>query len=247
MEPYDGRERRSRGTSPWVWIGCSCAAIVILAMAGIAGMTWTVYKSARRMEEASKDPETAATQVREVLPYDELPAGYHPVGTFSIPFLMDMVILGDRKPAGGGSGPDPGDSIEKRGLLYMSIRNTRGNKSEMRRYLRGEAPEPGKDSRWRSNVSFDAQDLIRRGTVRVNGREILYAAHRGEIDQEGRDIEGLVTLFMPECLGDDQLRFGLWFGPDPDPAKPVSEVDFTGTTADPEMLRQFAGHFRFCG
>ena len=246
MEPYDGRPRKSSSTSPWVWIGCGCAAIVVLAMAGIAGMTWTVYTSARRMEEASRNPETAAAQFREVLPYDELPAGYYPVGTFSIPFLMDMAILGDRKPvAGEEAGPEK--HIEERGLLYMSIRNLQGNKEEMRRYLRGEAPEPGKESNWRSNVNFDAEELIRRGTLRVNGREILYAAHRGQVNQEGRDMEGLVTMFMPECPGDGRLRFGLWFGPDPQPAKPIAEVDFTGTTADPEKLEEFAGHFRFCG
>jgi hypothetical protein len=246
MEPYDGRERRSRGTSPWVWIGCSCAAIVILAMAGIAGMTWTVYKGAKRMEEDSKNPETAAAHVREILPYDKLPAGYYPVGTFSIPFLMDMAILGDRKPVEVEEA-SPEGNIEERGLLYMSIRNLQGNKDDMRRYLRGEAPEPGKESNWRSSVNFDAEELIRRGTVQVNGREILYAAHRGEVNQEGRDVEGLVTMFMPECPGDTRLRFGLWFGPDPEPAKPIAEVDFTGTTADPEKLKEFAGHFRFCG
>ena len=40
MEPYDGRPRKSSSTSPWVYVGCGCAAIVILAMAGIAGMSY---------------------------------------------------------------------------------------------------------------------------------------------------------------------------------------------------------------
>lgn len=246
MEPYDGRPRKSTSTSPWVYVGCGCAAIVILAMAGIAGMSWWGYKSVKRFEEASKNPDAAAAQIREVLPYDELPAGYYPVGSFSIPFLMDMVILGDRESVVGEEA-SPERNIEERGLLYMSIRNLQGNKDDMRRYLRGEAPEPGKESNWRSNVNFDAEELIRRGTIQVNGREVLYAAHRGEVNQEGKDVEGLVTMFMPECPGDDRLRFGLWFGPDPEPAKPVAEVDFTGTTADPEKLAEFAGYFRFCG
>ncbi|RPH56480.1 hypothetical protein EHM82_03260 [bacterium] len=246
MEPYDGRPRKLSSTSPWVYVGCGCAAIVILAMAGIAGMSWWGYKSVKRFEEASKNPDAAAAQIREVLPYDELPAGYYPVGSFSIPFLMDMVILGDRKPVEGQEA-SPERNIEERGLIYMSIRNLQGNKDDMRRYLRGEAPEPGKESNWRSNVNFDAEELIRRGTIQVNGREVLYAAHRGEVNQDGRDVEGLVTMFMPECPGDSRLRFGLWFGPDPEPAKPVAEVDFTGTTADPEKLAEFAGYFRFCG
>ena len=46
---------------------------------------------------------------------------------------------------------------------------------------------------------------------------------------------------------DSRLRVGIWFGPDPDPAKPASETDFTGTNADPEEIRKFAEHFRFCG
>ena len=54
-------------------------------------------------------------------------------------------------------------------------------------------------------------------------------------------------MVMPECPGDHRLRFGMWFGPDPAPEKPVAEADFTGTNADPAALQEFLGHFKLCG
>ena len=88
--------------------------------------------------------------------------------------------------------------------------------------------------------------VVRRGSVNAGGKEILYSTSRGEISRQGRDKEGLVTMVMPEC-GDKRFRFGLWFTPDPDPQKPVAEVDWAGTGADPAAIQQFLEHFKLCG
>lgn len=246
VDPTTGRERKS--TSPWTWLGCGCGAVVLLGILGIAGLTWVAYQSAEDMQEASKDPVARAAKIREVLPYRELPAGYYAVGTFSLPFLMDVAIFSDRNPdTGAGPSPDGAQDFEKRGFIYMNMRQFRDNKEKMRDFLEGKAPAP-KDSGWaESNVKFEPSEVIRRGTLDVEGRKILYAASRGEIEREGRDEDGLVTMLMPDCPSDGRLRFGLWFGPDPAPEKPVAEVDWAGTAADPRAIAEFAKHFQFCG
>jgi hypothetical protein len=246
VDPKTGRERKS--SSPWAWLGCGCGAIALLGILGLSGLTWVAYRSAKDMEESSKDPVARAAKVREVLPYKELPAGYHAVGTFSLPFLMDVAILSDREPEPGvAPGQDnAGEGFEQRGFIYMNLRQFRDNKEKMRAYIEGKAPAP-KDSGWaQSNVRFEASELIRRGTVDVSGRKILYAASRGEIEKEGRDTDGLVTMLMPDCPDDGRLRFGLWFGPDPAPGEPSDKLNLAGTNADPQAIRDFASHFRFC-
>jgi hypothetical protein len=97
------------------------------------------------------------------------------------------------------------------------------------------------------NVDVRTEENIRRGTVEVGGHTVLYAANRGDIRQRrGERKAGIVTMLMPQCPGVDAVRFGLWFTPDPSPEKPIAEVDWTRTAADPAAIQQFLGHFQVC-
>lgn len=149
-------------------------------------------------------------------------------------------------PEGGQDGQHPGMDFKERGFLYFSMRQLKDNDVKMRRFLKGEAPAP-EDSPWvQSNVEFDPSKVVRRGSVKAGGKEVLFSTSRGEISRQGRDKEGLVTMVMPEC-GDNRFRFALWFTPDPAPQKPVAEVDWAGTGADPAAIQQFLEHFKLCG
>ena len=53
-------------------------------------------------------------------------------------------------------------------------------------------------------------------------------------------------MIRVDCPQDDRLRMGLWFIPDPAPREKPEGAAFAGTPADPEAIRNFAGHFRFC-
>ncbi|MBW8876988.1 MAG: hypothetical protein JF614_18640 [Acidobacteria bacterium] len=242
----DGRPQK-KPTSPWVYVGCGCAALVLLGMLGFAGLGWWGYRTGKDYAEAMKDPVKRAEKVRAVLPYKELPAGYYPAFAFSAPMgLMEMAMFSDRAPGTGRVGREE-QGFDQRGFMYMSMRQVRDNKEKMARFLRGEAPRPD-DSGWaQSNVKFDPKEVVRRGTVNVGGTDVLYSAGRGDINSRGRrQTHGLVTMVMPQCPHDPRLRFGMWFGPDPDPEKPVAEANFSGTNADPAAIQEFLGHFQLC-
>lgn len=263
----DGRPQK-KSTSPWVYVGCGCGLAVVLAMLGLAGLTWWGVQTGKEMAETMTDPQKRADKVRSVLPYDTLPEGYYPGFAMSMPMgMMEMAVFTDHDPEAPDSTGDTSDmtsdmtsdssagndknepdlEFKERGFMYMNMFGMRGNKDKMERYLRGEAPRP-EDSGWsQSSVNFDAKENVRRGTITINGTEVLYSANRGEVNRkDGPDEDGLVTMVMPKC-GDKRLRFGMWFGPDPSPGTPVAEADFTGTNADPEAIQAFLGHFRLCG
>jgi hypothetical protein len=242
----DGRPQK-KPTSPWVWVGCGCGAVVLLAMAALAGLTWWGYRTGKEFTDSMTDPQKRAAKVQSVLPYKELPAGYYPAFAFSAPMgFMTMAMFSDRDP-GTGQGAGPNQSFEERGFLFFSMRHIRDNKEKMERYLRGETPRP-EDSGWaQSDVKFNAKEVVRRGSVNVGGTEVLFSAGRGEISRQGKaDKHGLVAMVMPRCPNDNRLRFGMWFGPDPAADKPAAETDFTGTNADPAAIQEFLGHFQLC-
>jgi hypothetical protein len=240
IDPTTGRPVK-KPTSPWVWIGCGCGAAVVLAMIAFGVLTWWGYNAAKNMEEGFKDPKKREENTKKVLPYEQLPPGYYPAGAISIPFLLDMAIFSDREL---GAGESPEGDLGEKGFMFFSMRQMGGNKEDMRRFLRGEKPEKAE---WRRNVNYEPGEVIRMGSLEVGGVPVLYHASRGGVSFGASSHgQGLVTMLMPECPGENRLRFGFWFTPDPTEGKPVSEADFTGTTADPEAMKDFLGYFTVC-
>ena len=238
----DADRPRSSQSSPWMWVGCGCGVLVALALAGITGLTWFGYKAGKRMEKAQKDPVAREQMTREILAYDKLPSGYYAAGSFSIPMLTNIALFSDRPPdPKGRDRHEMGDH----GFLFFSMHGWMAKEDELTRFLEGKGQRPG----WlkKSGAETDVGEILARGKVEAGGRELLYMATRGDVRTQGGTREGLVTWLTVDCPSDQRTRLGLWFTPDPAPGKPLQAADLAGTAADPEAIRAFAEHFRFCG
>ena len=235
------RPRSSSKSSPWIWVGCGCGILVALVMVAITGVTWFGYKAGKKMEQARKDPVAREQMTREILAYDELPTGYYATGAFSIPMLTDIAIFSDRPPEPGERDQEMGD----RGFLFLSMHGWMADEEELISFLQGKVEKPG----WlgSSGAETDIGEVLGRGKVESGGRDLYYMATRGDVNMQGSNREGLVTWLAVDCPADRRARLGLWFTPDPATGKPLQGADLAGTAVDPEAIRAFAEHFRFCG
>lgn len=240
----DPNRPAAQKTSPWTYIGCGCGLLVALILLAVVGLTFIGYRKGKEFEESFKDPVKREAKTRGILHYEQLPEGYYPMGAFSIPMMMDMAILSDEQPPPGVD-QRHGGGFKDHGFIYMVLRDWMGKRDELQAYMEGTGKRP--DWMKKSDVDLDTQEVIGRGTVKIDGRTALYVASRGEVQSRNhRRTKGLLTLLSIDCPDDKRLRLGIWFGPDPDAGKPVDSADLSGTNADPKAIQEFASHFHLC-
>lgn len=216
-----------------------------LLLFGLVAVTWLSYLQGRDFERGLKDPAYRDQRTRAVLHYKDLPAGYYPLGAFTVSFFLEMALLTDEDPGRGRVSQQ--HPFRQRGFLYMNARRLVERDRDVRRYLTGQGGKP--DWMERANVDLKEGELLRRGAIpagETGGAPLLYSASRAEMNVQGETIHGIATLFLVDCPAHDRTRLGLWFGPDPHPTVPAAADDLTGSPADPRALAAFAGHFRFC-
>lgn len=236
----------------WHYVGCGCAVLLVLAVLGIGGCFVVLTQWGRDVEREIKDPAAREAKAQSILGYDEIPEGYHAGISFSVPFAMEVVMLGDRElPAGDDMERlhDEDDLFDERGFLYFKVRSFGDAGVEMRDDL---------------DYDFDAEERVAEGEVEAGGATVRYRADLGSAHLDGDSQRTVSAELEIEC-GDGFTRHGVWFTPAPpgeageaaeevaaDEAGPEVEVpaealDFTGTPADEAALREFLDHFRFCG
>ena len=226
-------------TSPLVWVALGCGAIVVLGIAAVGTGFYFLKRKAAEIEAQGTNPELRNTKAVEVLRADRLPDGYYPVAVVSIPG-MDMVMLGDQPPR-----PDGRPShVRERGYMYMRLFREPENMRALRAFVEGRTDDPSGLRANRVDVATTA--ILRRGSLRLGAGNVLYCAQRGEMSASGGRQHGLQTVTLIDC-SDQNMRLGIWFGPDPDPARPPAELNLTGTVADENELRGFLSHFKVCG
>lgn len=230
---------QEKKTPIWLWIGLGCLIPVILIVGLLGGVAFFGYRTVKNI--TGDTPEQRTERAKAILGCDQLPDGYFPQLTVSIPFIADFTMLGDKPfDPKSGSHPAPGE----RGFFYVnSIKGT-----EQGRQARDVVEGTGDPSEItaQSGLRFGALELIRRGSFAAGPGTVHYSANRGDLSSRNKPVTGLVTLFFVDCPTDKRTRFGTWFGPDPKAAEPVATADFSGTPADEAALREFLARFSFC-
>jgi len=228
----------SGSRSPWVWVGVGCAGCGLLGVIAVAVVGFVGYRAVKGLERDLRDPGAREARVKRLLGADELPAGYYPGPTVSIPFLFELAMLADRPVDSQG-----GLSTETTSV-FIYVKAVRGGR-KWRSYLDGTADplEVLNDRGFR----LERGERIARGTLALDGLDVDWVAQRGEmILERGHDLKGITTVMFLRCAGQRQLRVGVWSAPDPAEGTPVAELDLTGTPADPERIREFLSTFRLC-
>lgn len=222
----------------WHYVGCGCAVLLLLGILGVGGCFWVATNWGREVEREIKDPEARAARARSLLGYEELPVGYHPGISFSIPLFMDMVILGDRElPAGEDMERmrGEGDLFEERGFIYFKMRTFGMDRENVREEMDLE-------------VDFDAEETVGEGEVEAGGTTVRYTAELGETILGTGRIPSISVELEIDCR-DGFFRGATWFEPIPGAAPGQEEIpaaSLAGTPADEAALRAFLDHFDFC-
>jgi len=229
-------------TSPWVWVGCGCLVALILLVGTIGGMIFMGVSWVKDIEETMSDPEKRADRVMEILDADRLPDGYNAIAGITIPLFAEMAVLGTNEPDAHGQL----DELGERGFVYMKLKLPMPEKEqELRDFLEGRS-EKKPDIMLQSNIRLDADEVVERGEMELDGSNAIYTIYRGDINVENRTGEGLAAMAMIECPEDNRIRLGIWFGPDPSPGKAIEDADLTGTPGDKQAIKGFLSHFDFC-
>jgi len=230
-------------TSPWVYVGLGCAGTVVLIIVVGVGAIFMLQRWTKSVERTMNDPVARTERAMELLGCQELPESYNAMLGLDIPFVAEIAILTDREPDSHGKIEEFGE----RAFIYLKMSRLLGKKAkqDFMDFIEGKKKNP--DIFVQSNIRIDGHELLKRGEMDLDGPTVTYAVHRGDVQVEGHETGGLATIMLIECPEDSQPRFGVWLGRDPSEDEPLEGVDLTGTTADESAMREFLGHFSFCG
>jgi hypothetical protein len=223
--------------SSWIWVAWGCGGCLVLTGLVLVALIFAGVHMVKNIESEMNDPVAREAKAREVLGVESIPAGYFPILTFSVPFVFDTVVLGDQPP---GERGELSDATER---VFVYVELIRGDR-QWKRYADGGDPSAVLEQQ---GIRMHRGEEIGRGEVTVHGLPIDYISQRGELTVHDHEFEGISTFVFIRCPNSKRMRAGVWNQPDPDEATPVGEVDFSGTNADPEVIRAFLSNFDFCG
>ncbi len=224
--------------------GCGCGIAIAVVLGVLIGVSWYAYIKGKHFEESLRDPAARDARSREILGYETLPAGYHPMGGMEIPFVMEMAMLSDRDPAPGESVEGAADAFRRHGFVFMRTRARDKESRELDEYFSGARETT--DFFSQTDLHFEVEERLGRGELSLDPATVDYVTERVRMDLEGERRDEILAQLRFRCPDDKHLRVALWFEPDPGPASGSAADALAGTPADPKAIEAFLGHFKLC-
>lgn len=262
----------SNERSPWFYVGCGCALLAFLIVAVVAITGYVGFRELRDFQAVMEDPVARNERALTMLGADVMPESYNAQLFFSVPFVMEVVLLSDGEQIVEDQSTVDLDDHDN-AFFYLKLRNFDNNQLQLNRYLDGETD--GTD--FFGDLDFDLRggETIGRGTFALDdAQNVRYVIERGEakLGNHGNWVDGVFAFASTVCPGDDKLRVSVWFqrGPGSDTedvaedaisanaapataaadtttgARPIEAVGLHGTPAIESDLRAFLGHFQIC-
>lgn len=237
-----------RGTPPWVPIGCGCCLLVLLAIGGMVAAGFFGASAFKGYVETMRDPTARTARAAEILGADQLPEGYTAHLFLRIPWLIDLVMASDSEPVVIEDDKDfelESEVIGQHLFVYLSLPQSSGMEhEEFERMLRGESTSDGVKTD--IDLEIESDQELSRGSFELGEQELSYVGHRGELDLDDGDVEGIYAQVLIDCPGDEITRAAIWFqrGGEVIDEQDLPEVE--GTPADEGTLRRFMDHFDVC-
>ncbi len=220
-----------------LWVGIGCAVIAALAAVVVAGLVFFGIRTAKELQ----DPVARARNVKEILGADALPQGYYPVFGMKVPWFLEFAILSDEEITFDNDNLDEEDLGEKTFIYFKFLRKAR-NKGQILDFFEGRTDDPAVFDD--ANFQIDIDEVMGRGVVHLADFEALYVATRAQVTTDNSRSDGLSTLLLIDCPGDEKTRLAIWTEPDLD-LGPEAET-LQSTTGDENEIRAFLGHFALC-
>ena len=214
----------SDGRSPWFYVAIGCGGMLFVLLVVVGLLTWVGVRTVKTISREMTDPVAREARALELLGAEALPTGYHAGPALSVPWIFDLVVLGDAEPDAGGQIPDDAEHQ----FIYMEV--IRGGR-EWSEFVEGKGdPFDVLDG---GNFNVERGESIQRADLRIGNQEIVFVSEHGSVQSEHGETEGLLSLMFIRCSDDKRMRLAIWIGPDPHPELSVGEADFSGSTPIP--------------
>lgn len=223
--------------SPWLYMLLGCGGLAGLICLGTVVVLGFLGKAVKDVNKGFSDPDQRQKNAIEQL--GALPEGYSVAASVNM-YFAQTTILTDREMLADG-GFVLGD-----GHTFTYFRVTSDHNQKAKNFLQGKETDPSALAQ--NGIRIDAEDIVKRGQLAIDGRKYFYVAWRAGIETSagGEPEAGLMNAIQFDCPG-DQLQVGVWSQLDPSPDKTTEELDLAGTVADEAQLVKFLAPMKPCG
>lgn len=237
---------RQGRTSPWLWVGVGCGALVLAAVVIVGLVVYLGVRTVREFEADLEDPQVRRRKVVELLGAEELPEGYHAAGALHFPFLMEVAILSDGEL---GARREFGHDLGEKAFIYVETRNSGRQRRQLEDFFEGTI-----DTRPDLPAFLDAQTPpnagaeapLARGSFSQGETDLRYIVMGGRFRKDEVESYRLMTMILLDCPVNDRLRLAVWTGADTEVDEATGGPALAGTVGDEAVIQEFMAHFHPC-